>query len=81
MLAGTVLVNIDALYDCLDTMVADLSKSLNALQVSNHRKMEEQLRTIREDSVRADAINRSIQNFLMNLQQAYNQTFSAFLKN
>jgi hypothetical protein len=39
------------------------------------------LRAIRENSVRADSINRSIQNFLSSIQHAYQHTFAAFLDN
>lgn len=73
--------DIDALYDWLDRLVADLTKSLNTFQETEKTTIEEKLRTIRENSVRADSINRSIQNFLTSIQHAYQHTFAAFLDN
>ena len=71
--------DIDALYDWLDRLVADLTKSLNTFQETKKTSIEEKLRSIRENSVRADAINRSIQNFLTSIQHAYQHTFAPFL--
>ena len=71
--------DIDALYDWLDRLVADLTKSLNTFQETKKTSIEEKLRAIRENSVRADAINRSIQNFLTSIQHAYQHTFAPFL--
>lgn len=71
--------DIDALYDWLDRLVADLTKSLNTFQETKKTSIEEKLRAIRENSVRADAINRSIQNFLTSIQHAYSHTFAPFL--
>lgn len=73
--------DIDALYDWLDRLVADLTKSLNTFQESKKTTIEEKLRAIRENSVRADSINRSIQNFLTSIQHAYQHTFAPFLDN
>lgn len=73
--------DIDALYDWLDRLVADLTKSLNTFQETEKTTIEEKLRAIRENSVRADSINRSIQNFLTSIQHAYQHTFAAFLDN
>lgn len=73
--------DIDALYDWLDRLVADLTKSLNTFQEAEKTTIEEKLRAIRENSVRADSINRSIQNFLTSIQHAYQHTFAAFLDN
>lgn len=73
--------DIDALYDWLDRLVADLTKSLNTFQETKKTTIEEKLRAIRENSVRADSINRSIQNFLTSIQHAYQHTFAAFLDN
>ena len=73
--------DIDALYDWLDRLVADLTKSLNTFQETKKTTIEEKLRTIRENSIRADAINRSIQNFLTSIQHAYQHTFAPFLDN
>lgn len=73
--------DIDALYDWLDRLVADLTKSLNTFQESKKTTIEEKLRAIRENSIRADAINRSIQNFLTSIQHAYQHTFAPFLDN
>lgn len=72
--------DIDALYDWLDRLVADLTKSLNTFQETKKTSIEEKLRAIRENSVRADAINRSIQNFLTSIQHAYQHTFAPFLE-
>ena len=71
--------DIDALYDWLDRLVADLTKSLNTFQETKKTSIEEKLRAIRENSIRADAINRSIQNFLTSIQHAYQHTFAPFL--
>lgn len=71
--------DIDALYDWLDRLVADLTKSLNNFQETKKTTIEEKLRTIRENSIRADGINRSIQNFLTSIQHAYQHTFASFL--
>lgn len=73
--------DIDALYDWLDRLVADLTRSLNTFQETKKTSIEEKLRIIREHSVRADSINRSIQNFLTSIQHAYQHTFAAFLDN
>jgi hypothetical protein len=73
--------DIDALYDWLDRLVADLTKSLNTFQETEKATIEDKLRAIRENSVRADSINRSIQNFLSSIQHAYQHTFAAFLDN
>lgn len=73
--------DIDALYDWLDRLVAELTKSLNTFQETKKTSIEEKLRAIRENSVRADAINRSIQNFLTSIQHAYQHTFAPFLDN
>ena len=73
--------DIDALYDWLDRLVAELTKSLNTFQETEKATIEEKLRTIRENSIRADSINRSIQNFLTSIQHAYQHTFAAFLDN
>ena len=72
--------DIDALYDWLDRLVADLTKSLNTFQETKKTSIEEKLRAIRENSVRADAINRSIQNFLTSIQHAYQHSFAPFLE-
>lgn len=71
--------DIDRLYDWLDKLVADLTKMLNVAQEEKKKSVEEKLRIIREDSVRADAINRSIQHFMTSVHQAYHHTFAAFL--
>lgn len=71
--------DIDALYDWLDRLVADLTKSLNTFQETKKTSIEEKLKAIRENSIRADAINRSIQNFLTSIQHAYQHTFAQFL--
>lgn len=60
-------------------MVAELTKTLNQCQEAKRSSVEDKLKTIREHSVRADAINRSIQNFLSSIQHAYQHTFAAFL--
>lgn len=73
--------DIDALYDWLDRLVAELTKSLNTFQETKKTTIEEKLRAIRENSVRADSINRSIQNFLTSIQHAYQHTFAPFLDN
>lgn len=73
--------DIDALYDWLDKLVAELTKSLNNFQETKKGSIEDKLRKIREHSVRADAINRSIQNFLTSIHHAYQHTFAAFLDN
>lgn len=73
--------DIDALYDWLDRLVAELTKSLNTFQETEKSTIEEKLRAIRENSVRADSINRSIQNFLTSIQHAYQHTFAAFFDN
>lgn len=67
------------MYDWLDRMVADLTKQLNQFQEVKKGSIEDKLKTIRDHSVRADAINRSIQNFLSSIQHAYQHTFAAFL--
>jgi hypothetical protein len=41
------------MYDCLDCLVSDLSKSLNQIQLERQKNIEEQLKTIRENSIRA----------------------------
>ena len=71
--------DVDSLYDWLDKMVAELTKTLNQCQEAKRGSTEDKLKTIREHSVRADAINRSIQNFLSSIQHAYQHTFAAFL--
>lgn len=73
--------DIDALYDWLDRLVAELTKSLNTFQETEKTTIEEKLRKIRENSIRADGINRSIQNFLSSIQHAYQHTFASFLDN
>lgn len=73
--------DIDALYDWLDRLVAELTKSLNTFQESKKTTIEDKLKAIRENSIRADAINRSIQNFLTSIQHAYQHTFAPFLDN
>lgn len=72
--------DIDALYDWLDRLVAELTKSLNTLQEAKKNSIEEKLRAIREYSTRADAINRSIHNFTNSIQHAYQHTFAPFLE-
>jgi uncharacterized phage-associated protein len=60
-------------------MVAELTRTLNQCQEAKRSSVEDKLKTIRDHSVRADAINRSIQNFLSSIQHAYQHTFAAFL--
>ncbi len=60
-------------------MVAELTKTLNQCQEAKRASVEDKLKAIREHSVRADAINRSIQNFMSKIQHVYQHTFAAFL--
>ena len=66
---------VDQLYDCLDVMVAEISKTLYQSQSAAFKHYDDKLVEIRKTAVQAESVEHCIRNFSSMVQQAYDHAF------
>jgi hypothetical protein len=68
---------IDGIYDMLDALVAEYSKSMYQIQVEQLKDFELQLAEIRRSSVQAATMEQAMQTFVGQIQAAYRNAFDS----